>query len=858
MRPISFFIFFIYFLSGVAGLAYEVLWARQLGLVFGVSNFGIAVTIAAFMAGLGGGALVASRFAFSLSRPLLVFALIEAFLAVFAFNIPSLLAFTDATVTEMSAGADLNSWLALQGVALFLLMALPAFVMGLGFPLVLSLCRQHNISLASIYAVNTFGGVVGCMYPLMLLPLVGWTVSVRLMAIVSLLIAVLCLVAHFLNRKKTEEVASETAIVSWKTLALYALIGAMALVIQVAWSRLYGMFLLRTEYVVALLIASFLVGIGLGSFLGRWLRSQIWLAVLPIMVAVGVLITLFSLPWVAAWAESSSFSSLSDAVWTQAALLMLLTLPATLAFGAWLPVLAHAQEDAHSGGAKLYAANAMGSAVGALIAGFVLMPLLGTTATLVLAMVVVLLVAAAWVPMRWYRFATVPFLIAGIFVLPLPDVAKLLPVSNGDTKDLALFENALAVTHVVENKEGHRFLLSDLQRMDASTEPTALTVQRIQGALPLMLANNPREVLLLGLGTGITAAGVLPYDGVNITAVELSEGAIRAAGKEFFHANDGVVSRATIINDDARRFIKASDRQFDVIIGDLFHPDLVGRSALLSQQQFERVKLRLSDDGIFVQWIALNQFDPYSLKVVLQTFRQAFPNNAIFADGFRLALVGGHQPVTAEGMLKKLEYDESGELFMGEDAWTWLARYWGAIPDFAVPLQDEWAPVIEFSLPAARYAKAVDLREALRFLLQLRPESQQAASALGLVEPANIDKFAKAFESSNLIYTSWYAGMKGDAEQAAQFLNLAYQTNPIDRWVSFALADRLYAGLDEMARTQGMSKRDGLARILQIRPDHVEAMKQLWRLEMASGKFESAAELKRQLLRFNPYDPELQ
>jgi len=855
MRPLPITLVFIYFLSGLTGLAYEILWARQLGLVFGASNFGIVITVAAFMAGLGLGSLAASRFAFLVSRPLLVFALLEFSIGVFAFNLPGLLAGADSWATSAAQGASMETWYILQGVVLFLLFCLPATVLGVGFPIFLSACKSEKISLSTVYGVNTIGGVAGCFIPLLLLPVFGWTVSVRLIALMSFFIAIICLVAHFSGKKLTSEIRPARGDGSAKSLIMYALIGAMALVVQIAWTRIYGMLLLRTEYVVALLIASFLVGIALGAVVSRWMRADYWRVSLPLFVASGVLISLMSLPWVAQWAEQAQFASLSESLATQAILIFVITIPATFAFGAWLPLLAGYGEKAHQNGAILYAANSIGAAIGALLAGFVLMPLIGTPSSLVFAMTVVLLVAMYWIKSRWYKTVAIVLPVISVGWMAWPSVTVLLPAAHAKSIDLSVYENALAVTQVVQNDQGHRFLLSDLQRMDASTEPTAITVQRIQGMLPVLLADQPASALFLGLGTGITSAGALPFEGLKITAIELSAGAIKAAGNEFVLANDSVVNKIEIINDDARRFVKSDANKYSVIVGDLFHPDLVGRGALLSLQQFERVKNRLEVDGVFVQWVALNQFDVGSLKIILKTFKEVFPEAQIFVDGFRLALVGTDKGINGNTVLARQKVEDE-RVFAGEDAWSWLGRYWGRIPDFGVAIQDEWAPVIEYSIPEARFANRIDLRKSLSFLLKLRPSGDKAVSDLHLHAPADIERFSRAYDATGLIYASWLAKLNGDEGGALRLLEAAFAANPMDRWIGFEMADRMFASL-EQASAQGLSKQQALMRILELRPDHMDALGLLWRLEMAAGNFDNADDIKARLVRLNPYDPKL-
>jgi len=128
-------------------------------------------------------------------------------------------------------------------------------------------------------------------------------------------------------------------------------------------------------------------------------------------------------------------------------------------------------------------------------------------------------------------------------------------------------------------------------------------------------------------------------------------------------------------------FLSATQNKYDVIIGDVFHPDLVGLSSLLSVQQFQRARNRLSENGLFVQWLAINQFDSESLGVILRSFRRVFPDAQLFLDGMHLALVGPRQKFAgATGMLRNLAAhvrSTAGCGDGGEGGWTWLGRATG-------------------------------------------------------------------------------------------------------------------------------------------------------------------------------------
>lgn len=850
----------LYFFSGVVGLAYQVLWARMLSLQFGVSIFGVVVSAAAFMLGLGLGALWGSRISHNRQNPLRLFAIIEISVALYALLLPFVLRMVDGGVTYI-APESLSLWYAMQLIAALILVTLPATLMGIGFPLVLRAVQHTSLSLSWVYGLNTCGGAIGALLPLLLLPTLGWVAGVWLVAMIGIAVAAAAWVLSSQNLSETlvsNPPVSKISI-NLTTLLAYAGVGAAALMLEVGWTRLFGMLLLRTEYVMAVILAVFLVGIGVGSLLARRLLARWWFDVLPIATALFALLSLWLIPFLAAWAERTEFNSLAAAMFAQGLAIALLTLPVTLLLGAWLPLLSARLGQDKSIGARLYGANSIGAAAGALVAGFVLVPLLGTVGTIVLAALLMFVSGMAWAVQR--SWMALPLLLAFAWpVLQVPAVNQLLPQGQANSRDLFVHEDALAITHVVEREDGQRLLLADLQRMDASSEPLAVVSQQNQVRLPLLLHPQPQQVLFLGLGTGISAAASLPYPQLERTAVELSQGAIDAAQAWFAPVNDDISNKMQVVRDDARRFLQTTTESYDVIIGDLFHPDLVGRSTLLSLQQFQRARSRLNDGGLFVQWLALNQFDPESLKVVLRTFKQVFPDALIFVDGFRLALVGGKQwqasVQAALQNLARLDQAAQQQATGGEGVWSWLGRYWGPVELAEGPVQGEWAPVIEYHLPRARYRGEMDLVLLMEWLLQQRPHLNQAQRALQ-VESAQAELFERGYVATELALRAWVAELKGDVRQGQRLLRLAYQANPEDRWVSGALADRMYASLQTMT-AQGADPRKALEAILFIRSDHVDALRELWRLELAEGNRARADEYRQMLQRYSPLDAVLQ
>lgn len=851
---------FFYCLSGFTSLAYEVLWSRMLSMQFGVSIFGVVLTVTAFMIGLGAGSLAGVKWARLSRKPLVLFAMLEMAIALYALLLPGMMHGMSAWMEGISGRLTLTEWYLVQGMEALGLLLIPAFAMGVGFALVLKVVDGTPLSLGKLYGLNTLGGAAGALFPLWSLPVLGWAGSVRVVALLGFVAGgTAWYFSRYIRIKNTDDDSrAGVARPPVSVLMLYAGIGAGSLMLEVGWVRLYGMIMLRTEYVLGVILAVFLTGIALGSLLLPRVHKYWLSALMPFVAGGGVLLGLWLLPVASAWVEGSQFQSFFGAIWSQAMMVALFTLPLTLALGAWLPLLAQRYGSSDASGVWLYGANCLGGGVGALLACLAIIPMLGSAAMVVIAGLSIAAFGLVWVKSGW---GWLGFLAMSLLAWPLhsmPQVAELLPGIEANSQDLYLYEDAISLTHVVRHKDGQRVLLSDLQRMDASSDPAAVEIQMDQARLALLLHPDPHSVLFLGLGTGISMAGSAPFPGLQRSAVELSQGSIVAAQRWFSEVNGHVVDQATIHRDDARHFLNTTDKNYDVIVGDLFHPDLAGMGSLLSVQQFQRAKNHLSANGVFVQWLALNQFDIQSLQVVLRSFKRVFPDAQMYMDGMHLALVGPKHPLSvAREMQSNLHRLTSGEQNLAtgnEGMWTWLGRYWGPIPDNSGPVQDEWVPYIEYSLPRARYDGSVNLANLMLWLVQSRPDADNAMKRLG-VAADDRREFGRAYMATDLTVRAWISSIQGDEAKSVKLIWLAYQANPQDHWIANALADSMMQSLPQ-AREHGLSEREALQRILKICPDHVNALRALWHLEKSAGNAQEAEQYRLKLLALSPLDSE--
>jgi len=848
----------LYLGSGATGLCYEVLWSRMLIAQFGVSILGVATTVVAFLLGLGLGALLATRPRLRLAptRSLQTFAALELAVALYALALPAINADLAPRLEALAPLLAAAQWHSLQALVSLLLLGLPAAAMGASFPMVLRAFAWSPALLGRVYGLNCLGAAAGALLSLALLAAWGWASAVQIVAALGASIAA---AAALLARTAIWRAAPAAPVridapraaggaLGLRVWLSYAAVGACALMLEMAWTRLYALVMLRTEYVLALILAVYLLGTAIGSLLAARAQNLRRLATaVPLTACACTLAGLWALPHLSVWIQEQHFTSLTQALGVQALALGLCTLPTTAALGAWLPLLARtdgggAPEDA----VALYGANCLGAAGGAALTVLVAIPVVGTTASVALAAVLMLCLGLALGAPRALLLA-VPLALGAAWALrEFPAPQAMMPAQSDPGRQLFRYEDAVSLNHVTELPNGQRVLLTDLQHMDASSDPAAVQIQADQARLPLLLHPVPRSVLFLGLGTGISASGSLVYPRLQRTAVELSAGAVIAAQTWFAPVNGGVATRMDLVHDDARHYLAASTQHYAVIIGDLFHPDLAGMGNLLSVEQFARARARLEDEGIFVQWLALNQFDRETLHTVLRSFQRVFPDAVLFLDGMHLALVGSpHGRQRAGDVLHghaDLDAQQLDQASGGEGALTWLGRYWGPIAAGIGAVQREARPVIEFRLPQLRYQDDSPLAEILLEMLRRRPDADTACAQLGIA-PEQRSGFLNAYLASELSVQSWIAALGADRDHARELTRLAYEANARDRWIASTLADELFAAAGHEA--DPAASRAALTQVLRVFPEHVEALRALWHLQRAQGDAQAEATLAR-------------
>jgi spermidine synthase len=453
--------------------------------------------------------------------------------------------------------------------------------------------------------------------------------------------------------------------------------GLTALGAEVVWTRLLSVMLGATVYTFSIILAVFLAGLGLGSGLASHFARQmkgprVALGVCQILLAAAIAWTAYTLadalpywPIDPLLARSAVFNFQVDIMRC-----MWAVFPAACLWGASFPfALAAAAERSEDSGTlvgKVYAANTVGGIFGALAFSIILIPWIGTQdcqrLLIALATISSLIVFAPMARSLGKRgvAAIVASLVASIWMIasisPVPWLAvaygRRMMLQTNPGRALYVGEGRNYSVAVSEPPDGSRYF-HVAGKVEASTAPSDMRLQRMLGDLPVLIHQDPKSVLVVGFGAGVTAGTfVLQPTVEKITIYELEPLVPPVATKYFQKENYNVKNdpRTRIDYDDARHLIFTSKDKFDIITSDPIHPWVKGSSSLYSKQYFELAKQHLRPGGIVTQWVPLYESDLATVKSQLATFFDVFPNGTVWAntingEGYDVVLVGQVEPL---------------------------------------------------------------------------------------------------------------------------------------------------------------------------------------------------------------------
>jgi spermidine synthase len=727
-----------FFASGASGLIYQVVWLRELVLVFGATTFAVSTVLTAFMGGLALGSYWFGRRAEKLTRPLRLYGFLEIGIGIYGLAVP----FIFAALT--SVYHSFWQWLHLSFLALsivrFLFAAavliLPTALMGATLPVLSSYyardAERIGLKVGTLYSVNTLGAVVGAAATgFLLIPSLGMRTTTGVAAAINILLGIVAIRLAPADRtepatvleddERDEEQTAEprTDRVTLRTraasaassirstagqalrvhkiaaLIAFAVSGFVALSYEVIWSRVLALIIGSSVYAFSIMLTTFLIGLAVGAsiasrFVDRIRNPMLAFAAIELCVGATCLIGAYlfnDLPYVFVqiyrWIDSASWSVLLVARFLISSLVMIVP---TLLLGSLFPLVVRivssgdgeTNRTGRRSAGQAYAANTLGAIAGSFASGFVLIPWVGLLGSLRLCAALNFVVAAALFislksrggsvePNRrqeqtrrglvapraallsWSGVGISAALIVAAAVFEPPWDSEVMSsavyryapsLANKNRQDLfdylkrgqgetIFYKEGITATVAVQRQGGGRVLKVN-GKPEASTAGDMPT-QILIGALPLLVRQRTDDVLLIGLGSGVTLGSIEQFPVAQITCVEL-EPAVIEATHYFEDVNNRPLEdpRLRMISNDGRNFIYTTNEKFDVIVSEPSNPWISGVANLFTLEYFKRGAERLKDGGLFSQWLQMYEMSPEDVRTLVATFRAAFPQVYIF------------------------------------------------------------------------------------------------------------------------------------------------------------------------------------------------------------------------------------
>jgi len=790
-----------FFVSGASGLLYQVVWTRKLVLLFGTTSFAVSTVLSIFFIGLGAGSLIGGRLADkSRARPLFLYGLFEvligAWALLFIFGIDG----AEAAVVGLLRGLSgpRAAGVAVRGLLSGAFLLVPVILMGATLPLLAKFVaggsetgnNRRGRLIGILYSVNTFGAVAGCAATgFLILPALGYTRTTLAGAAANAAVGVLAMLLSRLDApaaaaepdgtEPVEQMQDKTPdFAVFLVVGVFALSGFCALALEVLWTRLLAILFLGTTYAFTTMLTTLLCGIALGSAFSSAVavKRRHPVSVLGLIEILFGLSCILMLPVFAdlphRLEEMRREAGYDWAGMTRVTFVLsfLVIFVPTFLSGMTFPVvvktLAGSRNRLGRDVGLLYSANTFGGVVGAIAGGYFIIPLLGAHAgilTLAFILIAAGLALVAACPTRggWTK-AAIAVTVAALAVVAVWRAPKDVSLALNDAyipEDHAVIhyregiEGTIAVSEPKDAPETDRVLWINAVQATCAIEK-GVKMNRFQGVLPLLFDRDPKNVLFMCFGSGITAGTLGLYDFDRIDAVEIARDVYGAA--HLFAADNFDVmnnERVNKIVDDGRNFLLTTPNKYDVITFEPMPLALAGVSTFYTEEYYELCLEHLAPGGLVSQWIPLHSLNPEVVRSLMATFIEVFPEYTAWFVNADLFMVGSNQPLRIDyaganerladarisAALQEVGFRDLVELFssylMGKENIDKFAR--------GAPVMSDDRPWAEFIAPKLVYERTVD--QSLAMLLPLRENPVDILRRDNLPQP-EADTFVAALD----------------------------------------------------------------------------------------------------------------
>jgi spermidine synthase len=702
--------------SGCAALIYEIVWFQMLQLVLGSSAVSIGVLLGTFMGGMCAGSLALARYVPSGRHPLRVYAVLELGIGASGVLMLGAMPLVQGIYTTI-VGHGVPGLL-LRGFFAAICLLPPTAMMGATLPAMSRWVRltPRGVSwLGYFYGANTLGAVLGCLLSgFYLLRVLNMPLASLVAVALNVTVAVGALaIARRAPQRAPEplsapgaagvaEALADVAVDAvtglpravWPVYLAIALSGMSALGAEVIWTRLFSLLLSGTTYTFSIILGVFLIGIGFGSSAGSLIARRS--ADPRRALGVAQLLLVGAIAWTS-WNLTSALPywpinpRLAASPWFQFQIdfvrCLWTILPAACLWGASFPLalgaLAATNDDAGVVVGRVYAANTVGAIVGALATSLVLIAAVGTQngerilIGLVAVSALVTLVpafdgggAAAVRPpfttrdTLWGLGIALAALVAARSVNPVPPLliahGRFTAVERNQQEEFIYVGEGMNSSPAVSRDANGILSYHNAGKIQASSLPQDMRLQRMLGHLTTLVPEHPRSVLVIACGAGVTAGAASIDPRVErLTIAEIEPLVPTVVAKYFGDYNFNVVKnpKVHVEIDDARHFLNTTKEKFDAITSDPFDPWVKGAANLYTREFWELAKRHLNPGGAVTVFVQLYDAGMAAVKSEVVTFFEAFPNgvvwgNTVAGEGYDIVLLGQVEPtrIDVDGM----------------------------------------------------------------------------------------------------------------------------------------------------------------------------------------------------------------
>ena len=682
-------LFIAFLASGAGALIYQIVWLKKLSLTFGSSTLAVATVLACFMGGLAIGSFLMGQKSLSIKRSILVYGLVEVTIGIYAFLLPYIFDLTDFIyrfIWPLTAG-NYYGIAFLRFLLAFSILILPTSLMGATLPLLVRfyIDREEIITkyLGVLYGINTLGAVIGALLSgFILIEAIG-VYDTNLVGVSLSFIA--GGIALYLDKKETglpiklDIIQKVTLTFPKITLKQDVIVWAMffsgftAMVYEVVWARQLVLIYGSTTYAYTGMLVVFLVGITLGSFVASKItnyssKNKYIFALLQLSIGLIVLWGTFyynSLFYIYydIWLAFSKASAILPILVVSS----LLIFPVAFIFGLLFPLAIRIHAQSHHEVARdagyVYSMNTIGCILGSVFSGFIFIPLFGMHISLIIAAFINIIIALTLL-LSYENTVKKRLVITTIAVLILITFSFIRADWKKEIMSVGLyvnnylyntkvnvnnyFENVMKYAKLAYYKEGFHstiavrefvneekqivdYTLTNNGKNDASTTLRDIRTQTMLGYLPGLIKKKINTAAIVGMGSGQTASALLKFPVKSVDVIELEKAILETA--EFFkmhYGNPLKDPRVNVIIDDARNFLRVTDKKYDLIISEPSNVWVSGVSTLFTEDYYEIIEQKLHKDGILVQWIQTYALKPAHIFSVIKALKNTFPYVYIF------------------------------------------------------------------------------------------------------------------------------------------------------------------------------------------------------------------------------------